>query len=92
MKDKEVLGSGMNGLTNGKSHLSNLIAPYSEMTGKLEEDTKLRRVADRPDECAAIQRDLNNPEERVARSLMKFKKGKGSILPMHQYPQGDDGL
>lgn len=83
MKDKRVPRSGVNGFMNWKSCLNNLIALYSEMTGKLDEDTKLRGVADRPDECATIQRDLNNPEERVARSFMKFKKGKGSILPTH---------
>lgn len=51
MKDKKVPRSGVNGFMNWKSCLSNLIALYSEMTGKLDEDTKLRGVADRPDEC-----------------------------------------
>ncbi|KAK4820111.1 hypothetical protein QYF61_020343 [Mycteria americana] len=49
MKDKKVIGIGMNRFTKGKSCLSNLIAFYNKMTGKFEEDTKLGGVADRPD-------------------------------------------
>lgn len=44
----------------------------SQFTNKM----KLRGVADTPDVFAAIQRDLNNLEKWVARSLADFNKQK----------------
>jgi len=48
-------------------------------------------VADTPEGCAAIQRDLNRLEKWADRDLMKRNKGKGKVLhqvendPMNQY-------
>ena len=50
-----------------------------------------RGVADTPEGCAAIQRDLNRLEGRTERNLMKFSKGKCKVLHLgrnnrkHQY-------
>lgn len=58
---------------------------------KLAEDTKLGGVDDMPEDCAAIQRDLNHLEKWSDRNLMKFNKGMCKILllrrnnPVHQY-------
>ena len=52
----------------------------------------------RPEGCAAIQRDLDRPEEMADRNLMKFRKGKCKVLPLgrnnprHQYMLGTDWL
>ncbi|KAK4828861.1 hypothetical protein QYF61_000989 [Mycteria americana] len=43
---------------------------------KFLDDTKLGGVADTPDGCAAIQRDLESMEKRANKDLMKFNKGK----------------
>ena len=53
------------------------------------EDKKLGGLADMPEGCAAIQRDLDRPEKWAVRSLMKFNKRKckdlhlGRNNPMH---------
>ena len=58
---------------------------------KFADDTKLGGVEDTPEGCVAIQRDLDRLESWVQRNVMKFHKGKCSILhlgrknPMHQY-------
>jgi len=58
---------------------------------KFADETKLGGVVEG---CAAIQRDLNKLERWVAKSLMKFDKGKCKVLhlernnPMHQYILG----
>ncbi|PKU48882.1 reverse hypothetical protein [Limosa lapponica baueri] len=61
-------------------------------------DTKQRGVADTPEGCATIQRDLDRLESWAVRNLMKFKKGRSRVLhlrrnyPMHQYRLGVDLL
>ena len=58
---------------------------------KFAGDTKLGGVADTPEGCAAIQRDLDRLEIWTQGNLMKFNKSKCKVLhlgrnnPMHQY-------
>ncbi|GAB0208757.1 mitochondrial enolase superfamily member 1 [Grus japonensis] len=65
---------------------------------KFADDRKLGGVADTPEGCAAIQRDLDKIENWVKRNQMKFNKGKHRVLhlgknnPMHQYRLGVDLL
>ncbi|KAK4806997.1 hypothetical protein QYF61_000326 [Mycteria americana] len=62
------------------------------------DDTKLGGVADTPEGCAAIQRDLDRLEKWAGRSLVRFSKGKCKVLhlgrnnPMHQYMLEADRL
>ncbi|GAB0186379.1 mitochondrial enolase superfamily member 1 [Grus japonensis] len=63
---------------------------------KFADYIKLGGVADTPDDCAAIQRDLR--QKWPDRNCMKFNKGKCKVLHlgrnnlMHQYSLGSDQL
>ncbi|GAB0178725.1 mitochondrial enolase superfamily member 1 [Grus japonensis] len=65
---------------------------------KFAEGTKLGGVADTPEGCTAIQRDLDRLEISTEKNLMKFNKGKCWVLnlgrnnPKHQYRLGVDLL
>ncbi|KAK4827589.1 hypothetical protein QYF61_019491, partial [Mycteria americana] len=70
----------------------NVLNAGTECTfSKFADDTKLGAVADRPEGCAAIQRDLNRLEKWADRNLRNFNREKCKVLQMgknslmHQY-------
>ncbi|KAK4827590.1 LOW QUALITY PROTEIN: hypothetical protein QYF61_019492 [Mycteria americana] len=72
----------------------NVLNAGTECTfSKFADDTKLGAVADRPEGCAAIQRDLNRLEKWADRNLRKFnKKCKGGIASCTQHLPYEDRL
>jgi len=58
---------------------------------KFVNNTKLGRLVDISNGCAALQRDLNTPEKRANRNLMRLSEGKCKVLqlgrsnPRHQH-------
>uniref|UniRef100_A0A493TVB5 Reverse transcriptase domain-containing protein n=1 Tax=Anas platyrhynchos platyrhynchos TaxID=8840 RepID=A0A493TVB5_ANAPP len=65
---------------------------------KYVDETKLGGVADTPEACAAIQRDLDRLERWTGRNQMRFNKSKCRVLhlgrnnPKYLYWLGDDLL
>lgn len=78
----------MNDLDEGIDYTLSKFADYS----------KLRRLADTPEGCTAIQQDLDRLKSWLERYIMMFHKGKCRVLHLrrdnctHQYKLGADLL
>ena len=65
---------------------------------KFTDNAKLGGVADTPEDCAAIQRDLARLKKWANTNIMQINKGKCKVLylwrnnPMHQYMLGAPSL
>jgi len=57
-------------------------SPAGEMSQGGEDGTKLGAVADRPEGCAAVWRDMDRLEKWADRNLTKFSKEKCEVLPL----------
>ncbi|KAJ7417692.1 hypothetical protein WISP_63278 [Willisornis vidua] len=55
------------------------------MQDKFFGDTKLGRGADRPEGCAAMQRNLDRLEKGAVWNLMHFNKGESKVLALGKY-------
>ncbi|KAK4822096.1 hypothetical protein QYF61_009796 [Mycteria americana] len=55
---------------------NSFIVGVERTLSKFADDTKLERVADTPEDCAAIHRNLNRLEKWAEGNLMNFNKGK----------------
>ncbi|GAB0180571.1 mitochondrial enolase superfamily member 1 [Grus japonensis] len=70
--------------------INNLDSVAECSLSKFSGDTKLGGVADRPEGCAAMQRDLDRLEKWADRNLVKFNNEKCKVLsllrnnPSHQ--------
>ena len=59
----------------------------------MTDDTKLGRVANTPEGCAALQRDLKRLERWAQRNQLKFSKGNCRVLQLgREKPQAPDRL
>lgn len=77
-----------------RTSLFSFLSMLSEASYSDADNTKQGGVTGTPHGCATHQRDLDRPEERVDKNLMKFSKAKCQVLhlerksPMTQYRLG----
>ena len=75
--------------------ISNLDEGIESILSKFADDIKLGGVADTPEGCAAIQRDLGRVESWARGNMMRFNKSKCRVLQLgwnqctNQYRLGD---